>query len=706
MQTKKGISLIIIILTIISCSLSPAQTKNSMNKEWPPLPKALDEGRFDDAKKYLGNKNNHYFWEKPLIVYFADNGSYSREIIQFLIENGINKQHYGEALIQVVSYSDLESVERLLAAGADINTKSNESNSIFFEGFKIPMPGGKNSLYYAKDQAVAKYLIDKGIEIEEDSIFTVAYHNFPLLRALDDAGYKGPDIPEKEANKYLLTAARLGDAQAVKFFLDKGADVNTISLGNPDPSQKVYGNLYRATPLITNTNQGYSEPNFVVDAQVSPDVAKILIEAGADINIKDEDGRTALHYTCIAQISKLFPQTKTYWSRQHSNTGHGHPIPPVPYQYDLIGEALINAGADINIMDNDRNTPLILAVMNKRHTMVKNLLAAGARTDIKNKAGDVAFNFASDYKTINIICKAGYDGLRLKQEDLNTMLKGVFNKDFFRYNMEIDKEAFSNLIAMGADISTLQPNLIYLIENAIYQKPEDIELPYLLKLGINVNTEGKTPLMYAAERRNYSKEYTSLLLKYGADVNTRNNNSATALTIARSEKNMDAATLLEKAGAVRDLDSEWWYALNKGWANDDLDTLLSEGANINAQTIHPFIWDNAQISGDGITALMYLAKRWRVESVKFFIKKGAKANIKDSNGMTVLHHAAGGPDAWRNISGVGSISDKDVKEIIPLLIKAGADPNMKDNAGNTAKDYADKNRMLGISEVLAKYTNP
>ncbi|MEM7176041.1 MAG: ankyrin repeat domain-containing protein, partial [Chlamydiota bacterium] len=62
----------------------------------------------------------------------------------------------------------------------------------------------------------------------------------------------------------------------------------------------------------------------------SKEVAKILLQHGADVNAKNEDGETPLHYAAF-------------------------------YNNKEVADLLINAGADKNIKDNDNQTPLDLA---------------------------------------------------------------------------------------------------------------------------------------------------------------------------------------------------------------------------------------------------------------------------------------------------------------------------------------------------------
>lgn len=57
-----------------------------------------------------------------------------------------------------------------------------------------------------------------------------------------------------------------------------------------------------------------------------------------------------------------------------------------------LAKILIHAGADINKQDNSGQTPLMRAVQDLSYEKVKLLLEHGARTDIKNKVGQTAFD--------------------------------------------------------------------------------------------------------------------------------------------------------------------------------------------------------------------------------------------------------------------------------------------------------------------------
>jgi ankyrin repeat protein len=131
---------------------------------------------------------------------------------------------------------------------------------------------------------------------------------------------------DPEADRALLDAAWDGNIEAVKQHLDAGANVNAKEDGE--------------TPLHMAALSGPKE------------VAELLIAKGADVNAKDEDGVTPLHWTETEEIAEL----------------------------------LIAAGADVNAMDNSGDTPLDTAIRRKRPETADLLRKHGGKTGDELKA--------------------------------------------------------------------------------------------------------------------------------------------------------------------------------------------------------------------------------------------------------------------------------------------------------------------------------
>lgn len=137
----------------------------------------------------------------------------------------------------------------------------------------------------------------------------------------------------------------------ITYLLEKGLDVNAIK----DTPKK-------ETPL---------------HMVKTVEIAKLLIEKGANFNLTDDEGNTPLHKKIIEENDKLI-------------------------------ELYLGHGADINTQNNDGNTPLHLAHDTNSLTLVQRLLGQNPNVTIKNNSGVTALDpkNKSIYVSIDLYCTA------------------------------------------------------------------------------------------------------------------------------------------------------------------------------------------------------------------------------------------------------------------------------------------------------------
>lgn len=639
---------------------------------WPPLPAALDNSNFGLAKNLLKDKNPS-FRGTPLVVYFSDGLYNSYDIVSFLIKNGANRDSYSYAFLNSIAHNDLKTAKLLLDAGADINAVNEQ---------------GYNALFFTDDYETAKFLISKGIKTDNKKLPPHALARFNLLRALDENKINIPVSPS-EADEGLLRAARDGKAWAAKFFLSKGADVNYKF--KPDAKEK-NDEREGMTPLILNAYAGYDKASYDENNIVPPQTAELLIKAGADINAKDKTGKTALHRAAGGQHYYVMIWPIPMGSRRDRENGaHGDPAAPPPQNHNEIVELLIKSGADINIKDNDGNTPLLLSAKEANFGAMKILLKAGAKTDIKNKENKTLFDYLDTEEGFKTVKEAGLGGKVPKKAFNDAFVKIV---EEYRNRYRYDKDELSRIIAAGADVNTPVDGknaLIYILDT----NPGKYDFfKQLINAGFNVNAkdvDGAGVLAFAVYRR-AEPEIIKLLLDSGARVNDIDDSHISALTVADVSEYKEAAEILKKAGAKRDITAEWWYTLYSCWHYDDVTrfkALMDEGVSINAKTtyaVHPL--SSAGFEGNGMTILMFSAERAtdrNNEFIKQFIKWGADVNLRDNDGRTALHYLA---RTRMYMDDYKEVMPKRIVDFYNIFKSAGGDINIKDKDGKTAYDYA------------------
>jgi hypothetical protein len=147
----------------------------------------------------------------------------------------------------------------------------------------------------------------------------------------------------------------------------------------------------KADPSGGDKNDGFT-PLHIAVMERKEEVISLLLKAGANIEAKDGHGRTPLHWGPFAYIRQPM--------HIYEKLGEPHETvftDPGPAKGIVL---LLNAGAKIDAVDEDGDTPLHEAARLTSVRGAEALLARGAKVDVKNKAGETPLSIAqaSDHR--------------------------------------------------------------------------------------------------------------------------------------------------------------------------------------------------------------------------------------------------------------------------------------------------------------------
>ncbi len=319
--------------------------------------------------------------------------------------------------------------------------------------------------------------------------------HFSAATATATAAAKEPTpVPAKA----LLDAVTYGKIDLAKTLLDRGANVNETDNDG-------------ATPLMLS-----AEGNAYLPYNLP--LVQLLIDARASIEAHDSRGLTALHHAVYAgktDVVRLLIDSGALLNKK-TNDGKTPLFYAVEYGKMPSLELLIARHAQIDVPDAQGDTPLMIAsegnaYMPNNTPMVEALLAAGAKVDTLDPHGRSALHRAS---------------AEPKPEAVRVLL---------------EHHAKVNLRA--SDGSTP------LIQAVTYART--IVVQVLINHGADVNladSNDMTPLMIAAEKSAYIKDpahFIKLLLEHGAKRGLKDSGGRTALQHASESKNVEAVALLK-----------------------------------------------------------------------------------------------------------------------------------------------------------------
>jgi ankyrin repeat protein len=543
-----------------------------------------------------------------------------------------------------------------LQAGSDRKYYSADIQEAFYLSVRYDWP------------EIVKIFLQQEVEIEPYTLAAaVVYDSADVIESFIKRGNHASQVD-------LFKTIELGRLRILKFFIDDG-----MELLKPDDKGDMP--LHRALKLRECCMRtGCSRCGRLAGNQL--EITELLLANGADITVKNADGDTPLH---LAAASGLDDVVELLLSKNapidvENNAGKRPLTLTTTRDCDKAMELLLNAGADINAqLLGVGGTALHYACRYCAPRCLQMLLDRKADTECMDTGGFPPINLAASrerWRAVETLIQSGVN-INWEESDGSTLLHYAIKSDkenIVRLLLERDP----NIEAQDSDGKT--PLIIAATRCCV----PIMEL--LLKANANINTQrngiGGTALHYAVINADSKEmEAVEILIRAGADLETRASEKQTALFMAAARGKWDAVTKLAEAGAdVHFRDDVYSGMTTLLLAAQDgqsavVELLLQKGANpSDKETLN------------GVTALMLAYRKGDLVSARTLLQYGAEVDAKNEGGSTtaLLIAARDGQ-----------------KDIAELLLEHGANINTQDSeTGMTALMFAAQNGDVATVESM------
>ena len=435
----------VVVLAVMAVPSWGAMFKRTNDQQFVEMCQNGDTKRVIEAIKAGANVNakDDKFGVTALIFAARDGHT---EIVIALIKAGADVNAKSDkgvtALMLAAASKSPKIVKVLIEAGADVNAKDKKGETAWYKAASFGKKENCKLLEEAGAETQKMEIINflgkngrrklsfaallKGItDGAEDNSWK--NYQYKSVEAIQKRIAEGADVNTKDSNgETVLVQAFSWDAspEAMKILIAAGADVNAEM--NKKPGR--YGTPCKTTALMYAT---FNKPLAIV---------KVLLDAGAKVNMIDNCGSTALMYAAedsTPEVVKLLIDAgadvnaknngpKDVKGRTALMEAAGNNYSP-DRTGDIAG-VLIGAGAELNAQNIEGKTALMEAATWRKIEMVKVLIDAGADVNAKDKRGNTALMLTHSAEIVKMLLDAGAD-VNAKNNNNRTALKNAVCDD-------------------------------------------------------------------------------------------------------------------------------------------------------------------------------------------------------------------------------------------------------------------------------------
>ena len=346
-----------------------------------------------------------------VITYAAGTGNKNLAVYDALIKAGANpkvKNENGTNIIMEVipNDSDLKITNYFITKGVLLNEKDKFGRTAADYSTKLG------------NLAILDQLIEKGVKPTDQALFFATQgsrmkeNGIEVFQELINKYKLNPKVINPEGQTLLHALSRRGNLETINYIISQGADTKVVDkAGNTALMIAAAGKNTELVQLLLDKTNNINAVNLNGESALikatatgSPEILTLLLEKGANPNIIDKQGNNLAYYW----LNSFKPKDEIFNKKQEIltkanvdfNAKQQKGTTLLHLAVDKGNSSLVNEvillGVDVNVQDEDGNTALHkAALIAKDDQILKALIAAGAKKDLKTEFEETAYELAA-----------------------------------------------------------------------------------------------------------------------------------------------------------------------------------------------------------------------------------------------------------------------------------------------------------------------